>query len=127
MQESVIRSGLYQAGVEPDRVSCIEAHGTGTPLGDPIEMRALTRVFRREHESARPCHVTSVKANIGHTETASGIAGLIKVVLMLRHHEIGPQVHFERLNPRISLEGSRLVILREAVEWQARGSLGWRA
>ena len=118
-QQECIRAALTQAGVKPAEVSYIEAHGTGTPLGDPIEMHALSEVFRREADSDPPLHVTSVKANIGHTETVSGIAGLIKTVLLMQHQQIAPQLHMKSLNPHISLDGSRIVIPTEATEWLA--------
>jgi 3-oxoacyl-(acyl-carrier-protein) synthase len=96
--------GVKQAGLTPDDVGYIEAHGTGTPLGDPIEMQALGEIFRTPNGAdARPCYVSSVKANVGHMETVSGVAGLIKVLLMMQHERIAPQTHFESLNPHINL------------------------
>src|SRR5690606_33197500 len=74
-QQQVIRAALAQAGLTPERVSYIEAHGTGTPLGDPIEFQSLTQIFKKRNENDPPVYVTSVKANIGHTETVSGMAG----------------------------------------------------
>lgn len=118
-QLAVIRAALAQAGLGPDAVSFIEAHGTGTPLGDPIEVQALTEVFRQEAAVQPPCYLGSVKANIGHTETASGLAGIIKVVLMLQHGVIPAQLHFTSLNPHMSLEGSRLRIPTELIEWRS--------
>jgi len=116
-QQEVIRAALAQAGLSPEQINYIEAHGTGTPLGDPIEFQSLTQLFRRQSESEPPCYVTSVKANIGHTETVSGIAGLIKVVLMMQRGTIYPQLHFQELNPNIHLEGSRLQIPSKPVAW----------
>ena len=113
-QQSVIRAALAQAGLAPSAIGYIEAHGTGTPLGDPIEAEALGAVFA---DDDHPCYVASVKANIGHTETVSGIAGVIKVVLMLQQRVIPAQLHFNTLNPRISLAGTRLRIPQEPVEW----------
>ena len=120
-QLAVIRSALAQAGLTPDAVSYIEAHGTGTPLGDPIEVQALSELFRQTTASEGPCYMASVKANIGHTETASGLAGIIKVVLMLQHGIIPPQLHFNSLNPHMSLEGSRLRIPTETIAWRSVG------
>ncbi|MBN8929497.1 MAG: SDR family NAD(P)-dependent oxidoreductase [Rhodospirillales bacterium] len=101
-QEAVIRAALADAGVAPDAVDAIEAHGTGTALGDPLELHALAAVHRGR---TRPLPVGSVKTTIGHTAAAAGVAGLIKAVLMLRHQAVPPVVHFRRLNPHVSLEG----------------------
>ena len=101
-QEAVIRRALANGGVRPDEVDYIEAHGTGTALGDPIEMHALKAVFSGR---TRPLHVGSVKTNIGHAEAAAGVAGLIKAVLMLQHQALPPHLHFNRLNPHIDLSG----------------------
>jgi acyl transferase domain-containing protein/NADPH:quinone reductase-like Zn-dependent oxidoreductase/thioesterase domain-containing protein/acyl carrier protein len=113
-QLACIRGALKQAGLSPDDIDYVEAHGTGTPLGDPIEMMALTQLFTG---SSRPCYVSSVKANVGHMETVSGVAGLIKVVLMMQHERIMRQTHFESLNPHIKLVGTRLVIPTEHTTW----------
>lgn len=118
-QQEVIRAALANAGISARQVTYIEAHGTGTPLGDPIEIQGLTPIFRRQSDAEAPCYVTSVKANIGHTETASGIAGIIKVALMMRHGKIPGQVHLRELNPNIRLDGTRLVIPREPLAWSA--------
>ena len=116
-QMACIRAALKQAGLTPDDIDYIEAHGTGTPLGDPIEMLALAQIFGTNDSAARPCYVTSVKANVGHMETVSGVAGLIKIVLMMQHEQIAPQTNFESLNPHIKLDGTRLVIPTEHVKW----------
>ncbi|HXA15308.1 MAG TPA: polyketide synthase, partial [Opitutaceae bacterium] len=92
-QESVIRRALKNAGIKPDQVSYIEAHGTGTSLGDPIEIGALGAVFGSDRNGHGRLNVGSVKTNIGHLEAAAGIAGLIKVVLALRRAEIPPHLH----------------------------------
>src|SRR5690349_5185191 len=101
-QEAVIRAALANAGLSADAVDAIEAHGTGTSLGDPIEMHALAAVFAGR---SKPLRVGSVKTNIGHTEAAAGIAGLIKAVLMLRHQTVPASLHFKTLNPHIDLGG----------------------
>ncbi|MBS0537628.1 MAG: KR domain-containing protein, partial [Proteobacteria bacterium] len=101
-QEAVIRAALANAGLAPDNIDAIEAHGTGTSLGDPIEMHSLVSVFAGR---TRPLAVGSVKSNIGHTEAAAGIAGLIKAVLMLRHQAVPASLHFRKLNPHIDLGG----------------------
>ncbi|WP_203073864.1 SDR family NAD(P)-dependent oxidoreductase [Falsiroseomonas ponticola] len=102
-QEAVIRAALADAGLAPGDIDAIEAHGTGTALGDPIEMHALRNVFGPGRD--RPLLVGSVKTNIGHAEAAAGIAGLIKAVQMLRHGEVAPSLHFGTLNPHIDLGG----------------------
>lgn len=118
-QQQVILSALSEAGVAPDQVSYIEAHGTATPLGDPIETVALGKLFRRTSDQQRPCYMTSVKANVGHTETVSGIAGLIKTLLLMKHGVIPPQLHLQEQNPNLSLAGSRIEIPTEEVSWQS--------
>ncbi|MEM1305587.1 MAG: beta-ketoacyl synthase N-terminal-like domain-containing protein, partial [Planctomycetota bacterium] len=123
-QKRCLRAAHAQAGVTPDDLGYIEAHGTGTPLGDPIEMQALAEVFPDRGGDAPPLLVTSVKANIGHTETVSGIAGLIKVVLMLRNGEAPPQAHLQELNPHIKLTGSRVRIPTEVTPWTERRLAG---
>lgn len=112
-QESVIRKALEKAGLRPDRIDYVETHGTGTPLGDPIEVESIKSVLLQGREQDRICYIGSVKTNIGHLEAAAGIAGLMKVVLMLQHREIPPHLHFDRLNPHISLDGAPFAIATE--------------
>ena len=100
-QEAVIRRALAQAGVSPSEVGYVEAHGTGTPLGDPIELQALGAVLGEGRPPERPVVVGSVKTNIGHTEGAAGIAGVMKAVLALQHGEIPPNLHFTKPSPLI--------------------------
>jgi acyl transferase domain-containing protein/acyl carrier protein len=100
-QEAVLREAYRQAAVSPGDVQYIEAHGTGTFLGDPIEAKALGTVLGVERPPGRPCGLGSVKTNLGHLEAAAGIAGLIKVALALRHREIPPSLHFGNPNPHI--------------------------
>ncbi|WP_338864528.1 type I polyketide synthase [Myxococcus stipitatus] len=116
-QERVIRMALDGCGVEPDQVSYIEAHGTGTALGDPIEMEALRSVFGRKSTRGSPLFVGSVKTNIGHLEAAAGIAGLIKVLLSLRNEAIPAHLHFERPNPNIRWDDLPVVIPTELRPW----------
>ncbi|MBW4633664.1 MAG: type I polyketide synthase [Iphinoe sp. HA4291-MV1] len=104
-QEKVIRQALATAQVDPEQISYIEAHGTGTSLGDPIEIGALGAVFGKARSSLdQPLIVGSVKTNIGHLESAAGIASVIKVVLALQHKEIPPHLHFQNPNPYINWE-----------------------
>lgn len=117
-QATLIRGVLAGAGVAGAEIGYVEAHGTGTPLGDPIEIEALAAALG-PRAAGSPCHVGSVKANVGHLEGAAGIAGLIKATLVVQHGAIPPQVHFERLNPHISLEGTPLAIAREGGAWPA--------
>lgn len=93
-QEAVIRSALTNAGLEPEEIHYVEAHGTGTSLGDPIEVRALGNIFAANHSTEHPLYIGSVKTNIGHLEGAAGVAGLIKVALLLQHGVIPPHLHF---------------------------------
>ncbi|MBI9089233.1 MAG: SDR family NAD(P)-dependent oxidoreductase [Desulfobacterium sp.] len=99
-QEAVIRMALTNAGITPDEVGVIEAHGTGTPLGDPIEMRAMGSVFCQKARPA-PLVVGSVKTNIGHLESSAGISALMKTALMLYHGQIPPHLHFKTPSPHI--------------------------
>ncbi len=119
-QQIVIRRALRDGAVKPDQVSFIEAHGTGTPLGDPIEVNALAEVYGKPYPGAHPCAIGSVKTNIGHLEAAAGIAGLIKIVLSLENETIPPHLHFRVPNPDITMEGTRLFIPTEAHRF-ARG------
>ncbi|QSQ18101.1 SDR family NAD(P)-dependent oxidoreductase [Myxococcus landrumensis] len=117
-QEGVIRKALACAGVEPTRVSYVEAHGTGTPLGDPIEVRALQKVFAPGRERSHPLRLGSIKTNIGHLEAAAGIAGLMKVVLMLQHREIPPHLHLQAPNKAIAWEELPLAIPTQVQPWE---------
>lgn len=112
-QQKVIEKALANARLKPEAVSYIEAHGTGTPLGDPIEMDALLSVFRQAPE----LNVGSVKTNIGHLEAAAGIAGLIKVVLALRHQTIPAHLNGSARNPLIKLEGTGFNIPLQTMPW----------
>ncbi len=106
-QEAVIRAALEQAGLTPDDIDYIEAHGTGTSLGDPIEVQALGEVFGKRKQ---PLLVGSVKTNMGHLEAAAGIAGFIKVVQSLRHEEIPPHLHFSDPSPHIPWDRYSLAV-----------------
>jgi acyl transferase domain-containing protein len=117
-QARVIAEAQSVAGVEPDSIGYIEAHGTGTELGDPIEVAALTRAFG---DTARRqfCTLSSVKTNIGHLDAAAGVAGLIKAVLALRHREWPPSLHFTAPNPRIDFAASPFFVNAERQPWPA--------
>ncbi|SEC81679.1 polyketide synthase 5 [Amycolatopsis tolypomycina] len=118
-QEAVQRSALRAAAVDPSAVELVEAHGPGTPTGDPVEFRALSAVYGA---GDKPCALGSVKTNIGHTESVSGVAGLIKAVMSLRHRKIPGNLHFTEWNPDISPDGTRLYVPTELREWHANGS-----
>jgi acyl transferase domain-containing protein/acyl carrier protein len=116
-QQKVIRKALARAGLKPSQVDYIEAHGTGTALGDPIEMGALGAVFSESRPADRPLVVGSVKTNIGHLEGAAGIAGLIKTVLALDRREIPPSLHFRHPSPHIPWDELPVAIPREPRKW----------
>ena len=116
-QQAVIRQALQNAGVEAADLDYVEAHGTGTPLGDPIEVQSLRAVLEEDAAGPERCFLGSVKTNIGHLEAAAGIAGLVKVVLALQHGEIPAHLHFNELNPYISLDGSPLSIAARPQPW----------
>ncbi|HEX8441989.1 non-ribosomal peptide synthetase/type I polyketide synthase, partial [Archangium sp.] len=116
-QAEAISEALAYAGVGAEELGYVEAHGTGTPLGDPIEVSALTRAFRRDTDARGFCALGSVKTNIGHLDTAAGIAGLLKATLALYHEEIPPSLHFERPNPAIDFAGSPFFVASERREW----------
>jgi acyl transferase domain-containing protein/acyl carrier protein len=118
-QQEVIRAALAQAGVRPADVGYLEAHGTGTSLGDPIEVRALGAVLSEGRTADRPLYLGAVKTNVGHLESAAGVTSLIKVVLSLRHREIPPHLHLREVNPDIDLEAIPAIIPRERTPWPA--------
>ena len=119
-QEALLQAALKNAGLQPSDIDCIEAHGTGTPLGDPIEMQALSSVMG-ERAGAAPLIVGSVKTNLGHLEAAAGMAGLMKMVLSMQHAQVPPHLHFETLNPHIHLDPTRLHVAGNSlVDWPAR-------
>lgn len=116
-QAAVVREALGDAAVAPSDVDYIEAHGTGTSLGDPIEVRALASVFEGTRREGRPLLLGSVKTNIGHLESASGIAGLIKTILAMQHTELPPHLHLTELNPAIPLNVLPAIIPTEGLPW----------
>jgi acyl transferase domain-containing protein/acyl carrier protein len=118
-QLDVLLEALACAGVDAESISYVEAHGTATPLGDSIEVLALTEAFRASTARRGFCALGSVKTNIGHLETAAGIAGLIKTALALRHRQIPPSLHFERPNPNIDFAGSPFYVNTRLADWQS--------
>src|SRR5512145_2972328 len=125
-QTNVIMEALACANVSADSISYIEGHGTATPLGDPIEIMALTKAFRASTNRKGFCRIGSVKGNFGHLDAAAGIAGLIKTVLALKHKQIPPSLHYETPNPQIDFDNSPFVVNTELTEWSG-GTLPRRA
>ncbi len=117
-QEAVIRAALRNAGIEAGRLSYIEAHGSGTALGDPIEARAIAAVLADSPEAR--VRIGSVKSNLGHGEAAAGVAGLIKVALALEHSEIPPHLHFKEPSPHIDWGRMPLEVVTERTPWPTR-------
>jgi len=109
-QEALIRACYQRAGLDPSLTTYFEAHGTGTRTGDPIEVKAIASVFKDSRPADQPLRIGSVKTNIGHTETASGVAAVIKVVLALENGQIPPSVNFEEPNEKLHLEEWKLKV-----------------
>jgi glutamate-1-semialdehyde-2,1-aminomutase len=126
-QQAVIREALATAGLSAHQIDYVEAHGTGTPLGDPIEVDALKAVFLPERPEQRTLWVGSVKSQIGHLESAAGVAGLLKVILSLRNGRIPRQLHLSELNPHIHVGGTALRFPTEACVWPERQGAPRRA
>ncbi|WP_338551792.1 SDR family NAD(P)-dependent oxidoreductase [Paenibacillus sp. KS-LC4] len=118
-QANVIEQALRQAGLDPSMVSYIEAHGTGTSLGDPIEIAGLSKAFQAKADGKQPsCAIGSAKSNIGHCESAAGIAGVTKVLLQMKHGQLAPSLHAKVLNPNIDFEATPFVVQQELGEWK---------
>jgi acyl transferase domain-containing protein/NADPH:quinone reductase-like Zn-dependent oxidoreductase/acyl carrier protein len=118
-QRALVREALQNARIEAARVGFVEAHGTATPLGDPIEVEALADSVGAPRADGGVCYLGSAKANVGHLEAAAGVVGLIKATLVLQHGEIPPQVHFKRLNPHLKLDGTCLRVAQTRQPWAA--------
>ncbi|MFZ5636925.1 MAG: SDR family NAD(P)-dependent oxidoreductase, partial [Pseudomonadota bacterium] len=118
-QAAVIGRALAEAGIDARRIGYVEAHGTGTKLGDPIEIAALGKAFAKYTDATGFCPIGSAKSNIGHCESAAGIAGLTKVLLQLKHRQIVPSLHSARLNPHIDFEKTPFVVNQTLREWPA--------
>lgn len=121
LEKKVIESAWIDAGINPETLGYIEAHGTGTTLGDPIEIEAINKAFASYTQNKAFCSIGSVKANIGHTEGAAGIAGIIKAVLTIKNKEIPAMPMYGKLNPYIKLENSPLYINNKRIEWKSTG------
>jgi len=116
-QELLLREALNNAKLRPEQISYIEAHGTGTPLGDPVEMRSLGRVLTEGRTVDHRLIIASVKTNIGHTESAAGVAGVIKTVLSLQHKQIPAHLNLHTLNPEINLDAIPASIPDKLIDW----------
>ncbi|MET8027611.1 type I polyketide synthase [Streptomyces avermitilis] len=116
-QEALFRQALARAEVEPGEVGLIEAHGTGTPVGDPVEFTSLARVYGRGRDR---CALGSVKTNLGHLEPAAGVTGLVKAVMCLQQGVVPPSLHFTRWNPAIAPEGTRFFVPDRLTDWPTR-------
>ena len=119
--EQVMETALSEAGVDPSEVDYLEAHGTGTAVGDPIELDAVASVYGRGREAGRPLLTGSVKTNIGHLESAAGVAGLIKAALVVKRGVIPKHLHFENPNPSFDWDGQPLRVTSTMMDWPRRG------
>ncbi|REK77607.1 type I polyketide synthase [Paenibacillus paeoniae] len=117
-QEAVIVEAWKKGGIDPATIAYIETHGTGTKLGDPIEIEAIQRAFRRYTDKRQFCAVASLKSNVGHLDNTAGIAGLVKAALSLHKKRIYPSLHFERPNREIDFSQSPVYVNDRAIEWE---------
>ncbi|KAI1084243.1 hypothetical protein F5B20DRAFT_576378 [Whalleya microplaca] len=120
-QEALIRAAYANAGLEPDHTAYFEAHGPGTPAGDPLEASAIAAVFGKKRKVGDPLYVGSVKTNIGHLEAGAGLAGLVKAIYALEKGQIPPNIWFEKPNPKIDLERWGLAVPTEVLPWPSDG------
>jgi acyl transferase domain-containing protein len=118
-QARVIASAQKEAGVDPESISYLEAHGTATPVGDPIEVAALTQAFRLSTDKKGFCGLGSVKSNVGHLDTSSGVAALIKTALSLQHRLIPPTLHYSKCNPKLAIENTPFYVVDKLTEWKS--------
>jgi polyketide synthase PksL len=117
-QASLIGRTLERAHIDPETIGYVEGHGTGTQLGDSIEIAALTQAFRKRTTKKQFCPIGSVKANVGHSESAAGIAGMAKVILQMEHHQLAPSIYSDELNPNIEFEESPFYLQHGLAEWE---------
>lgn len=118
-QAACIAEALAVSGVEAEEISYVETHGTGTPVGDPIEIAALTQAFGEQTDKTGFCSIGSVKSNIGHTDTAAGVASLIKTVMALKHRQLPPTLHFTAPNPDINFDNSPFRVNANLIDWNS--------
>jgi polyketide synthase PksL len=117
-QASAIRRAMIESNTNPRHISYIEAHGTGTKLGDPIEIASLSKAFQQHTEETGFCLLGSAKSNIGHCESAAGVAGITKVLLQMKYQQIVPSLHSAQLNPNIDFEKTPFVVNQELKKWE---------
>ena len=122
-QADVVVEAISNAGIEAETISYIEAHGSGTPVGDPIEIRALTRAFRTFTNRSGYCAIGSAKTNVGHLDAAAAVTGIIKTVLALTHRQIPPSLHFSKANPEIDLANTPFYVNNRLRDWDSVGPL----
>ena len=120
-QSHVIASAHAVAGFPADTITYMEAHGTGTPLGDPVEIKALNRVFKSQTSKRQYCAMGALKTNLGHLDNVAGVAGLVKTALCLHHKQIPPSLHFENPNPEIDFADSPFFVNTELKDWNPEG------
>jgi acyl transferase domain-containing protein len=120
-QADAIAEAIAVAGVPADTIDYVEAHGTGTRVGDPIEVEALTQAFRRSTDATAFCGLGSVKSNIGHLDTAAGVAGVLKVLLSMQHGTLPPTLHFRTPNPLIDFARTPFRVVADRTTWVRRG------
>lgn len=120
-QAAAIAEAIELAGISADSISYVEAHGTGTRIGDPIEVQALTQAFRHSTDAAGFCGLGSAKTNIGHLDTAAGIASFIKTTQALKHKQLPPSLNFSAPNPMIDFDSSPFYVNNTLRDWQTNG------
>ena len=130
-QARLIETALTRAGVDPKTIGIIEAHGTGTQLGDPVEIQGLTQAFEKKTQARQYCAIGSIKSNIGHLEAAAGIAGLTKLLLQMKYRQRAPSLHADQLNELIDFSRTPFFVQRRLEPWQGEenkdGAIGLRA
>ncbi|HEX4537863.1 MAG TPA: amino acid adenylation domain-containing protein [Candidatus Acidoferrum sp.] len=126
-QSEAVAMAQALAGVDPETITYVEAHGTATPLGDPIEVAGLTKAFRMGTQAKQFCAIGSVKSNIGHLDVAAGVAGLIKTALALHHKIIPASLHFTKPNPKLEIEKTPFYVNAALQEWRSKGTAPRRA
>jgi acyl transferase domain-containing protein len=120
-QADVVVEALANAGVEADSITYLEAHGSGTPVGDPVEIRALTKAFRTFTQRSEYCAIGSVKSNVGHLDAAAAVAGMIKTILALKHRTLPPSLHFSQANPEIDFKRTPFYVNTQLRKWTSDG------
>jgi acyl transferase domain-containing protein/acyl-CoA synthetase (AMP-forming)/AMP-acid ligase II/acyl carrier protein len=116
-QAQVIQAALSASGIAPETIGYVEAHGTATALGDPIEVAALTRAYRAQSDTVGTCAIGSVKSNLGHLDAAAGVVGLIKATLAVKHGVVPPSLHYEQPNPHLALADSPFFVAQALTPW----------